>query len=113
MSLKKIFAISILLTSTVFADENEDRKSQMKKAFEESFTTADKEKNGSLNLTEFKEFHAEMQKKREESKPSDEEIFREIDNDSNGSITKDEIKNHWKNRKEGDKHGKKDRKDKK
>ena len=85
----------------------------MKKAFEESFITADKEKNGSLNLTEFKEFHSEMQKERESNKPSDEEIFQEIDNDANGSITKDEIKNHWKNRKEGDKHEKKDRKDKK
>ena len=118
MSILKIAAICTLLTSVSFAGEHHGHdghhdKSQMKKAFEESFTAADKEKNGSLTLSEFKTFHAEMQKKREAKKPSEEEMFKEIDADANGVVTSEEVKNHWKNRKDGDKSDKKDRKDKK
>lgn len=123
MSILKIAAVCTLLTSVSFAGEHhghdgQHNKAEMKKAFEESFATADKEKNGSLTLAEFKVFHDEMQKKREANKPSQEEMFKEIDTDSNGVVTSEEMKNHWKNRKDhdgekGEKSERKDRKDKK
>ena len=131
MSILKITAFCTLLTSVSFAGsyhghDGQYNKAEMKKAFEESFATADKEKNGSLTLAEFKAFHAEMNKKREANKPSEEEMFKEIDADSNGVVTSEEMKNHWKNHKDhdGKKGGKhdddksekserKDRKDKK
>jgi hypothetical protein len=130
MSILKITAFCTLLTSVSFAGyhghDGQYNKAEMKKAFEESFSMADKEKNGSLTLAEFKVFHAEMNKKREANKPSEEEMFKEIDTDSSGGVTSEEMKNHWKNRKDNDnkKHKKheddksekserKDRKDKK
>ncbi len=118
MSILKIAAICTLLTSVAFAGEhsehNRSDKSEMKKAFETAFKTADTENNGSLNLTEFKAFHSEMEKMREANKPSDEQKFKEIDTDNSGTITKEEMKNHRKeNKKDGEKDGKKgEKKDK-
>jgi len=107
MSILKIAAVCTLLTSVSFAGDyhghdGQYNKAEMKKAFEESFAYADKEKNNSLTLVEFKAFHAEMNKKREANKPSEEEMFKEIDTDSNGVVTSEEMKNHWKNRKDHD-----------
>ncbi len=114
MSILKIIAICTLLTSISYAHDGKHDKAEMKKASEELFAAADTEKNGSLTMSEFKTFHAEMQKKRERNKPSEEEMFKEIDTDNSGTVTKEEMKNHRKeNKKDGDKSDKKDRKDKK
>ena len=112
MSILKIAAICTLFTSVAFAGEHDSHekhgknKGEMKKALETAFKNADTENNGSLNLTEFKAFHAEMEKMREEKRPSDEQKFKEIDTDNSGTITKEEMKNH---RKENKKEGKKDK----
>ena len=111
MSILKIAAICTLLTSISHAHDGKHDKAEMKKASEELFAAADTEKNGSLTLSEFKTFHAEMQKKRERNKPSEEEMFKEIDTDNSGTVTKEEMKNHRKEK--GEKKDKKDRKDKK
>ena len=98
MSILKIAAVCTLLTSVSFAgehDAHEKHDGKNKGEMKAVFDAADKEKNGSLNLVEFKEFHAEMQKKREARKTS-EELFKEIDTDNSGSVTQDEMKNHRK-----------------
>jgi len=107
MSILKIAAVCTLLTSVSFAGDYHGHDGKNKGEMKAAFDAADKEKNGSLTLGEFKEFHSEMNKKREANKPSEEEMFKEIDTDSSGTITKEEMKNH---RKENKKDGEKDEK---